>query len=1060
MDDNIEYFNKNYHDGEFDYYFGYRLNKISNRLFFEGRFNEYVLCFREFLGDKKINYFDNIFDFIDNNLFFIDSCIQINDFYLASAYSFLEKELIIKYHSKSHPYYNRSLNILAHSLMGLENYYGALKYLNEALTSYPITSFDKAITLGHIASAQTFCGKYNDARKNYYQAISIFNNLPEYEINDYICLWDHLAQLYHEIGDIEESINIYKKIFKFISDNPDIVILNYPRLLNNFGLMYSDSGNVFEAIQLFQNAIDKSDKTNVKLFPSLGTYYLNIGRIYNSIKRLDKAIFYVNQALDFFHSSIPPKKLGLLNCYDLLAIICEKQGKIKEAGKNLEKSLECIKQFPKKNPEWAHAYQNVSNFYFRLKHIDEALKMNDLSLKIFGYNKGDNSAGYLAALATRGEIFLSLGKITEAIDIFKNSINNEKDLFKKYERSIRLIWCYIYDNQIDIALSTIFKVIYLENEIIINVISTFDEKSRIEFIEKNKVICSLFYSLVNDYYISNKEIVSKLYNYLLSRKGISLEKLANQRNNAIIDNNQELQILINDLYLINKEIKKISLIGFRNKDDDNTMKLSELIGKRENIDSIINQKLTKLENSSKTILGSYLLDSLKNLIPKKTKFIDFYQISKYDINTDNQNKKFNETHCYLAFEIDSLNPDNIGIKYICENETLNQQIKEYLLFNSEIYEFDQYVKDPDIFSKLIIDEINESLQLVHSYSQLGDSLFKILLEPFFDNIDDYNHIILSPDGFLHTFPFDILPINNYEYVIDEVLVSYVFSGRELINIQLNNLEKWNEPLVFANPDYDYIDSNDNKSDMEIDIFHLPPSSLSKRNLLNNRKNLFKSLPYFEPEGRIVSKLLNCPCIQKRDFNKHAITSINSPIILHLITHGFYYNNEETKEDIDDNDDPLKDFSSISDPFLRSGLALSGINTYLRQDKISGQFEDTTLTSDEVLSLDLSLTEIVSISACESGLGDVQNGEGIIGLRRSFILAGAKTLISSLWSVNDKATCELMKYFYQFLLQGKGRSESLREAKILIRFKYGHSFYWGAFICHGNYLSLPSNFLHR
>ena len=100
-------------------------------------------------------------------------------------------------------------------------------------------------------------------------------------------------------------------------------------------------------------------------------------------------------------------------------------------------------------------------------------------------------------------------------------------------------------------------------------------------------------------------------------------------------------------------------------------------------------------------------------------------------------------------------------------------------------------------------------------------------------------------------------------------------------------------------------------------------------------------------------------------------------------------------------------------------------------------------------MDLLDTELVVLSACETGLGEVKVGEGVFGLRRAFVLAGARTLVMSLWSVPDEATRLLMEDFYRRLLAGEGRAEALRNAQLALRRKYPHPYYWGAFICHGD-----------
>jgi CHAT domain-containing protein len=112
-------------------------------------------------------------------------------------------------------------------------------------------------------------------------------------------------------------------------------------------------------------------------------------------------------------------------------------------------------------------------------------------------------------------------------------------------------------------------------------------------------------------------------------------------------------------------------------------------------------------------------------------------------------------------------------------------------------------------------------------------------------------------------------------------------------------------------------------------------------------------------------------------------------------------------------------------------------------------------------MDLTNTELVVVSACETALGDLFIGEGVFGLRRSFVLAGAQTLIMSLWTVPDEKTRELMILVYDMLLEGKPRSEALREAQLAMKARNADDIMnWGAFICQGNPRPLSSQILSR
>ena len=186
-----------------------------------------------------------------------------------------------------------------------------------------------------------------------------------------------------------------------------------------------------------------------------------------------------------------------------------------------------------------------------------------------------------------------------------------------------------------------------------------------------------------------------------------------------------------------------------------------------------------------------------------------------------------------------------------------------------------------------------------------------------------------------------------------------------------------------------------------------------------------------------------------------VKKINSPSVLHIATHGFFLPEEKLPIKIDVEQDnktePYK--NTLQNSLFRSGLALAGANNTiidsLQHDVMQlGYKEDGILTAFEAGNLNLNNTELVDLSACETGLGQVITGEGVYGLQRAFRMAGAKSLIMSLRPVNDEATQLLMSSFYRLWSSGMGKQEAFRAAQQELKKTFPAPYFWGGFVMTG------------
>jgi len=320
--------------------------------------------------------------------------------------------------------------------------------------------------------------------------------------------------------------------------------------------------------------------------------------------------------------------------------------------------------------------------------------------------------------------------------------------------------------------------------------------------------------------------------------------------------------------------------------------------------------------------------------------------------------------------------------------------------------------------------------------QVSRELDKLIMAPIRPLLRDASHILLSPDGQLNLIPFEALKDENNQYLVERYSFSYLTTGRDLLRFDIK-AKQLSNPVVFADIDYEGYEKN---------IIAKNTNSQNQRPIDLNNLN-YDSLPGTSGEGKAIKKIYsNTNLITGKQATETTIKKLKAPSILHLATHGFFLPDQKV-----DNDKIKKSKNfKIENPLLRSGLALAGFNN--RQNKQSNNTEDGVLTALEVAGLNLRGTQLVVLSACQTGLGEVKTGDGVYGLRRALVISGSQSQLLSLWKVSDNGTKDLMVKYYQNLKAGKGRHEALREVQLefIKSAEYKNPYYWASFIPAGNW----------
>jgi CHAT domain-containing protein len=328
------------------------------------------------------------------------------------------------------------------------------------------------------------------------------------------------------------------------------------------------------------------------------------------------------------------------------------------------------------------------------------------------------------------------------------------------------------------------------------------------------------------------------------------------------------------------------------------------------------------------------------------------------------------------------------------------------------------------------------------------ALYELVIQPVGPYLMGRKRLFVSPDGMLNLIPFEIFTTPEGRYLMEDYVINYVTAGRDIVRFQDTTVAKGGA-LIVADPDYDLgIKEKDRV------VGELKVAKALRGNVSKDAKGLnFMRLPDTKLEADNIERILRekyggeVRNYQDKKALEEILFSRESPKVLHLATHGYFLRDEEAKEVLGQGFD-LQEMErapgmGIENPMLRSGIVLAGVNASLREGR-----DDGMVSAEKILGLRLKGTEMVVLSACETGVGDVRSGEGVFGLRRAFILSGARTVVMSLWGVPSRETTELMTRFYTLIAEGKTKAEALREAKLDMMQKKRNPFYWGAFVLVG------------
>ncbi|KAM3092498.1 CHAT domain-containing protein [Phormidesmis sp. 146-35] len=611
-----------------------------------------------------------------------------------------------------------------------------------------------------------------------------------------------------------------------------------------------------------------------------------------------------------------------------------------------------------------------------------------------------------ATLGDIGITYLLQGQYDQALNFTKHAVEVSRSFKHRINEEDALAYLAIAawaQGNTALALETFKQKAIVENEGLSNNLIIGSEEQKRSFLDGKTRSIDLTVAFHLQSAPKNSEAARLAINTVLQRKGRILDAASNDLQRLRRNLKPEDQKLLNDL--------NIARVAYVNLFYDQSKTLTESDFKtqattlKSRIDSLENA-LAQRSAEFRTQIQPVALEGIQAMIPANAALVEFVRYSPFNLKANRLSEVWKASRYAAAIMTRQGNPQWIDLG---EAKSIEQTIEQ----------FRDRLQDPSNSEN-------------RSRDQLARVLDRQVMQPIRKYLGNTKHILISPDGALNLIPFEALKDEQNQYLIERYAFSYLTSGRDLIRFAAAPPSR-QAPVVFSEVDYDRANQVAVKPDSTYRSIDLASEKFAPLETAAETQQIKKAFP-------------NAIVFRQQDATKTALQQIQAPLILHLATHGFFLPAQRKDEQ-----EPI---SFRNNPLLRSGLILAGFNQH---NSSANRTDKSVLTALEATGLDLYGTQLVVLSACETGLGDPSIGEGIYGLRRALVIAGSQSQVLSLWKVRDDATGILMQQFYDNLKAGKGRHEALRDAQLqLLRSpNYQNPHYWAAFVPSGNWTALPT-----
>ena len=944
----------------------------------------------KFLGKDNINV-ANSYNYIGGDYIMMENYPKALESF-TKASDIYEKVL-----GKEHPGTAVSYNNIGYVYRNMGDYPKALESFTKASDIY-----EKVLGKDHPSIAAIYnnigfiysdMGDYPKALEFLTKALHIREKVLGKEHPDTAITYGGIGFVYNNVGDYPKALEFYTKALniqeKVLGKDHPSTVTTY----NNIGGTYSIMGDYPKALEFYTKAFSIREKVLGKDHPSIANSYNNIGSVYNYMGDYPKALDFYTKALNIQEKVLGKDHTNTATIYNNIGSVYSDMGNYPKALEFYTKALNIReKVLGIEHPDVANSYNNIGSVYEYMGDYPKALESFTKASDIYEKVLGKDHPSIAAIYNNIGFIYSKIDNFNEALEFYAKALNIiEKTLGKEHPNNassynnIRSVYDYMGDYYKAYNYSKeayyIFKVNRDKNfEILSN-----EQKKK--FLEANNNFLPNFLTSGYSYQqnVNDKEAVSQeIYEIFINDKGILLD---DENTIAMLKNISQDKNLISNIDSLNSLKRAYAkLAGTMPKPEEAKSYQEKLKALGEDIEKA-EIEIAKISPKFKQELGikDLKLSDLTSLLKPNELFVD---IGYYGKN-------------YYIFSVDKSGEVKFEKLSNKDSDTVNTTIKE---FRADI---DKIINATDANSSKALKE-----------------LYNIVIEKGIgDRIDKFNSLIISTDGALRLLPFETL-MDGDRYLIESKQIRYTPSAKEFIRTHKFNIKDEGKDItMFSDPNYE------SKSGKIMEMVADTPN-VNKAVQTRSIKNMgtFKRLRGFKKEEEVLqSSFSGVKLFSRENANEENILRVKSPKILHITTHGYFISDE-----------------NITNPMLKSGVALSGANIGIKQQTGEGLVNALKLSG-----LSLDGTDLVVLSACETGLVDVKDTSSVASLPKTFIQAGSKNVLMSLWSVDDNSTVELMKEFYTDTKGNEKKfNEVLRNAKIKMIKEGKHPFYWAAFIMSG------------